>query len=84
MDQIAVYGVFRDAGIEEEKAKAIASTLRREFEQSVDSKELATKADLKIEIEKMRGEIEKAKFSIIGAMVAIAGISLAVAKFLLT
>jgi len=79
MDQIAVYGVFRDAGIEEEKAKAIASTLRREFEQSIDMKQLATKADLQVEIEKAKSEIIKWN---VGTILAVAALATAIARLL--
>ena len=92
MDQIAVYGVFRDAGIEEEKAKAIATTLRREFEQGVNSRELATKGDLEQLRLFMQAEIEKSKNEtikwVVGAMLAAVGlatgIAMAIARLFLT
>jgi len=72
--ELAIYGVFRDAGIEEAQAKAIATTFNtsinetvtRAIEQhyAVHSQQLATKGDteqLRLEIEKVRADIEKVR-----------------------
>ena len=86
--EMALYGVFRDAGIEEEKAKAIAATIWKTQEQSIDLKQVATKADLQIEIEKVRAEIARIEASlikwVIGSAVAIIGVILAAVRLMLS
>ena len=44
--ELAIYKVFRDAGIDEDKAQAIATTIWKAQEQSVDSRQLAMKAEI--------------------------------------
>ena len=93
--EMALYGVFRDAGIEEEKAKAIAATIWKTQEQSIDLKQVATKADIelvRVEIEKIRletrADIEKSKNDlikwVIGSAVAIVGITLTAIRLMLS
>ena len=44
--ELAIYKVFRDAGIEEDKAQAIATTIWKAQEQNVESRQFANKADI--------------------------------------
>ena len=89
--ELAIYEAFRDAGIDEKPAKAIAETINKamEYHYAVHSQQLATKGDtehlrleierVRGEVEKVRGEIEKSKNDIIKWIVAsvIAGIGVA-------
>jgi len=84
--ELAIYGVFRDAGIEDEKARAIAETLNKAFEQSIDLKQLATKGDterLRLEIEKVRAEVARVEANIVkwifGSIVTAAGLATGIA-----
>jgi len=89
--ELVIYDAFREAGVEEIKAKAIAASLNANFktaineaiEQRVDVKQLATKADLKIEVEKVRAEIARVEANIVkwifGSIVTAAGLATGIA-----
>ena len=82
----AIYDAFRDAGIEENRAKVITSAINKAIEQNhaLHSQQLATKGD----IEQLRLEIEKVKADIIkwmfGAIIAAAGLAMAIARLFFT
>ena len=81
--EMAIYEAFREAGIDEKPAKAITSTLYKAIEQSVDSKQLVTKSDLTVEIEKVRAEIARVESNLVkwifGAIVTAAGLASGIA-----
>jgi len=80
---VVIYDAIREAGIDEKPAKNLAVAINDALEQSIDLKQLATKADLQVEIEKVRLEIEKSKSNIIkwvvGAMFTAVGLATAIA-----
>ena len=91
--ELEIYDAFRNAGIAEQQAKNIASTLNKAIEQhyAIYSQQLATQGDVekvRAEVEKVRletkAEIEKAKAEIIkwniGAIFAAAGFAMAIAR----
>ena len=91
--ELAIYEAFREAGIEENRAKVITVAINKAIEQNyaLHSQQLATKGDveqLRLEIEKVRAEIEKTKPDIIrwmfGAIIAAAGIAMAIARLFFT
>ena len=69
--ELAIYEAFRDAGIDEKPAKVIAATVNKAVEQSVDTKQLATKSDVengqvRTDVEKLRIET-KTEFGLVRA-----------------
>ena len=88
--EMAIYEVFREAGFDEPKAKAIAATFNKAFEQhsAVNSEQLATKGDIAELRHEMKAEVEKAKSEIIkwmfGAIIAAAGLAMAIARLFFT
>ncbi|MCL1860305.1 MAG: CCDC90 family protein [Proteobacteria bacterium] len=86
--ELEIYGVFREAGIEEKSAKAIAATINKALEQNIYSKELATKGDIDNVRLELRTEIARVEANIIkwivGALFAAAGVGMAIARLFLT
>ena len=87
--ELAIYEAFREAGIEEAKAKAIHktihATINAAIEKTVDLSQLATKSDIEQLRLETKAEIEKTKADIIkwniGAIIAAAGLAMAIARF---
>ena len=94
--ELAIYDAFRKAGVEEEKAQAIAANLNANFnttinkaiEQNVDLKQLATKSDIEQLRFETKADIARVEANIIkwmfGAIIAAAGIAMAIARLFLT
>jgi len=91
--ELAIYEAFREAGIEETKAKAIATNLNANFNKAIEthyaiySPQTASKGDieqLRLEIEKVRAEVSRVESNVIkwmfGAIIASAGLAMAIAR----
>ena len=74
--EMAIYNAFREAGVEEEKAQAIAANLNANFNTTVSkaieqhyamhSQQIATKGDvekLRLDVETVRFEVEKLRLA---------------------
>ncbi len=60
-DMLAYSKALQDAGMDRMLAELIATKQREEFEEALDARQLVTKQDLQLEIEKVRGETEKVR-----------------------
>jgi multidrug resistance efflux pump len=96
--ELELYSALQEAGVSEEKAKAVVESVRKEIDQryNLHSKQLATQGDVekvradvervRTDLEKVRVEIANAKTEIIkwniGAIIMAVGLFATIAKIM--